>query len=76
MNLSNLDINRSSYIACISNSPSVKQRLADLGIIVGTKITPILTSPSGHIRAYFVKDTLLAIRDEDAVKIEVDNYKR
>ena len=72
MNLSNLDINQSSYITCINNSPAVKQRLANLGIIAGTKIIPILTSPSGHIRAYLIKDTLLAIRDDEAELIMIE----
>ena len=49
--------------------PVKEQRFTDLGFISGTKITPILTSPSGNIRAYNIKDTILAIRDTDSVNI-------
>ena len=49
----------------------IKQRFIDLGFISGTKITPVLTSPSGNIRAYYIKDTLLAIRDDESKKINI-----
>ena len=69
MTLDKLPLNQSGTIKNIKGSVEIKQRFTDLGFISGTKITPILTSPSGNIRAYNIKDTILAIRDTDSVNI-------
>lgn len=69
MTLDKLPLNQSGTIKNIKCSVEIKQRFTDLGFISGTKITPILTSPSGNIRAYNIKDTILAIRDADSVNI-------
>lgn len=69
MKLVNLKLNEFGNIKEINCSKDIKKRFIDLGFITGTKITPILTSPSGGIRAYLIKDTLIAIRNEDAFNI-------
>jgi len=46
--------------------------MLDLGIISGTAITPVFRSPIGDPTAYEVRGTLLALRQEDALKIEVE----
>lgn len=69
MKLSNLKINEFGNIQKINCTPEIKKRFIDLGFIQGSKITPVLTSPSGNIRAYLIKDTVIAIRDEDSSNI-------
>lgn len=69
MTLFDLKLNKIGKIYEIKCAPEIKKRFLDLGFIKGTKITPSLTSPAGNIRAYLIKDTLIAIRDEDAVNI-------
>lgn len=69
MTLLDLKLNEIGNINNINCSPEIKKRFLDLGFVKDTKISPILTSPSGNIRAYLIKDTLIAIRDEDAKKI-------
>lgn len=69
MKLSNLKINEFGNIQKINCAPEIKKRFIDLGFIQGSKITPVLTSPSGNIRAYLIKDTVIAIRDEDSSNI-------
>lgn len=46
-------------------------KLMNLGVISGTQITPLFISPFGGIRAYLVKGSVLAMRDEQAKNIEV-----
>lgn len=69
MTLLDLKLNEIGNIKNINCSPEIKKRFLDLGFIKNTKISPILTSPAGNIRAYLIKDTLIAIRDEDALNI-------
>ncbi len=71
MTLLDLKLNEIGNINNINCSPEIKKRFLDLGFVKNTKIIPILTSPSGNIRAYLIKDTLIAIRNEDALNILV-----
>lgn len=71
MTLSDLKLNEIGIINKINCSSEIKKRFLDLGFVKDTKISPILTSPSGNIRAYLIKDTLIAIRNEDAKKISI-----
>ena len=48
-----------------------KRRLLDLGLIKGTKIKPVLISPSKDPRAYEFRGNLIAIREEDSSKIKI-----
>ena len=50
----------------------IRRRILDLGIIPGTIIKPVLKSPFSEPRAFEVRNTLLAIRKEDAEKIFVE----
>lgn len=71
MKLSELEINKTGIVKRNNNSKEIAKRFQDLGITSNTRIIPILNSPSGKIRAYYVKDTLLAIRDQEAENIEI-----
>lgn len=46
-------------------------RLYDLGLVKGTKIRPVLKSMFEGAAAYSVKDSVLALRNEDAKNITV-----
>lgn len=71
MTLDKLNLNESGKIKKVNCSPEIKQRFIDLGFIQGCSIKPVLTSISGNIRAYYIKDTLLAIRDTDSSNITI-----
>lgn len=71
MSLDKLPINIVGKVNDIKCVEGIKRRLLDLGIIEGTKIEPVLLSPSGDPRAFSVRGTLIAIRKEDAENIEV-----
>lgn len=71
MSLDKLPINIVGKVNDIKCVEGIKRRLLDLGIIKGTKIEPVLLSPSGDPRAFSVRGTLIAIRKEDAKNIEI-----
>ena len=47
------------------------RRMLDLGIVSGSEIKAIHKSPMGNLTAYFIKGTVIAIRDSDAKNILV-----
>lgn len=71
MALSDLPLNKTGIITSLNCNENIKRRLLDLGLIEGTCITPLLVSPSSDPRAFAIRDTLIAIRKEDASKIHV-----
>lgn len=72
MTLKNLELNAPAKILNINCTSQIKKRFIDLGFIKGSLITPVLTSPSGNIRAYYIKDTLLALRDSETQNITIE----
>lgn len=50
---------------------NIKRRLLDLGLVKNACITPILISPSHGLKAYDIRGTLIAIRDEDSSLIYI-----
>ncbi len=69
--LSSLPMNTSGKVINLNCNGNIKRRLLDLGIVKGTKITPILKSPSGDPTAFFIRGSTIALRREDADLIEV-----
>ena len=49
-----------------------KLRLFDLGFFRGSRVLPLYECCGGGTRVYRVKDTLIALRDRDAVCISVE----
>ncbi len=72
MNLHELKLQEKANIVNIQCSENIKRRLLDLGLIKGTKIVPVLISPSGDPKAFEVRGTLIAIREEDTKQIEIE----
>ena len=71
-NLNQLPLNKSGKINKIKCDEGIKRRLLDMGLVKGTEITPILISPSGDPRAFLVRGTIIAIREEDAKNIKIN----
>ncbi len=70
--LDNVPINTIATVNKISCDWNIRRRLMDLGIIEDTKIIPVLTSPTGDSKAYDVRKTILALRQDDAKDIFVN----
>ena len=71
-NLNQLPLNKSGKINKIECGEGIKRRLLDMGLVKGTEITTILISPSGDPRAFLVRGTIIAIREEDAKNIKIN----
>lgn len=53
----------------------LRRRMRELGMVEGTKIRGLFCSPFGNPTAYRVRGTVLAVRTEDAEKIEIEAVK-
>ena len=71
MYLNNIKNNGYYTIDKINLPEKTKRRLYDIGLVTGTKIKLLFTSPSKKIKAYLIRDSIIAIRDKDASKIKV-----
>lgn len=69
--LSQLPLNKNGIIDKIECDEGIKRRLLDMGLVKGTDIVPILVSPSGDPRAFLVRGTIIAIREDDAKNIKI-----
>ena len=73
--LNDLPLNKYGYIKCLKCNDNIKRRLLDLGLIEGTLICPVLVSASKDPRAFLVRGSTIAIRNEDANKIEINFHQ-
>lgn len=72
-NLNLLPINKYGTVKNVIGDENTKRRLLDLGLVKGTKVKPVLVSPSNGLRAYEFRSSLIAIRKEDAEKISLED---
>ena len=72
MTLNELKINEIGYVKDLKSSNGVKRRLLDLGLIKETKIKPVFVSPSGDPTAFEIRGSVIAIRVEDTMLIELE----
>lgn len=62
-------------------SDELRRRILDLGLIADTRVKVLQKSPAGDPTAYFVRGTVISLRNSDArgILVEVDtddpNYK-
>ena len=75
MRLTDLKNNDVAIIKKIDLSDNEIRRLYDLGFVVGSKVIQVLVSPSKNIKAYSVKGSIVALRNSNASKIEVEYAK-
>ncbi len=73
MKLSEIKNNKKFKIEKIDFHGIKKRRLYDLGFIPGQTIEKMYSSAFNNPSCYKVKDTFIALRKEDAYKIEVSN---
>ena len=72
MCLNELKLGENAIVLEIKKEAPLKQRFLDLGIISGMKIMCVLESPFKNPKAYEIRGTTIAIRDEDAKFIKVE----
>ena len=72
MNLNKIDFNKRAVIKSINLHGIKKRRLFDLGFIPGEMVIKEFESIFKNPICYKIKNTLIALRNEDACNIEVD----
>ena len=62
----------------VNNTGNIRRRLLDLGFIPGVMVSAILQSPFKDPIAYKIKNTVIALRNEDSkqILVEVLKWKR
>lgn len=58
---------------CDSN---VRKRLLDLGFVKGAEVSVQNISPLGDPVAYYIHETLIALRKEDALMVHIDKLDK
>ena len=74
ISLSELNLNQKGIVVDINCNSSIKRRLLDLGLIPGTYITPVFSSPFGEPTAFEFRDTIISIRKEDCSLIKIKSF--
>lgn len=70
--LNRIPLNTDCKIEKLNCDGVIKRRLLDLGFVKDTSVTPVLLSPSKGVKAFWIRNTLIAIRDEDSSLILVN----
>ncbi len=71
MTLDTLPIGERALIETITTEDSMRRRLQDMGLIVGTAITCVGKAPAGDPIAIAVRGAVVALRAEDCHAITV-----
>lgn len=69
--LNNLNKGEVSRIISIDNKLNIKKRLLELGLTNGVLIECILINPFKNMKAYRVKNTIIALRNDDSAFIRI-----
>ncbi len=69
--LSSAPLGSPCRITRLAASGLTRRRLLDIGLVPGACVSPVRRSPAGDPTAYSVKDTLVALRAEEASQVIV-----
>ena len=72
MTLNMLKTGRTATVKGIFSTSTERRRMVDLGILPGTLIENVMTSPLGDPIAYKIRSAVIALRREQAELIEVE----
>lgn len=67
--LKNLRSGESCIIEKILTVGSMRRRFMDIGLLEGTRVECVGTSPCGDPKAFLIRGAVIAIREEDCAKI-------
>jgi len=69
--LSDCVLGEDVYVLKLNSNDEIKRRFLDIGLSKNTKVVPLFDSICGGIRAYKIRNSLIAIRNKDADNIIV-----
>lgn len=70
-NLYNVPAGDTVRINGLTADGAIRRRLLDIGLTEGAQATCLYQSPSGDPKAYLIRGAVIALRAEDASRIEV-----
>jgi len=71
LSLDRLPIGKKARVTALASDGAVRRRMQDLGIIDGTEIEPLYSSPFGNPIAYLIRGAVIALRSDISCKIIV-----
>lgn len=71
MTLKDVSIGSKATVTGLRLEGAERRRLLDLGLAIGTVVEAVRRSPLGDPVAYLIRGSLVALRSEQAEKIEV-----
>ena len=71
-NLNELKINEEGTIISVNTNSNIKRRLMDIGFVKGEKVKLILKNFGDNMRAYKIKNTVIALRVSDTKNILIE----
>ena len=69
ISLNRLQPGQKGVVAKLRTQGPMRRRLQDIGLIEGTELECTGRSPGGDPAAYLIKESLIALRDEDSREI-------
>ena len=72
MKLKELEIGKSAVVTAVGGEGSLRQHFLDMGVIPGTRVTPVKLAPMGDPMQLSLHGYELSLRLADAEKIEVE----
>lgn len=74
-NLNNLFVGEEAVIKKINLSGSIKRRLLDIGLVPGTRVKCLFFSPFNNPKAYGVRGSVIALRNDESKNIMVEKLE-
>ena len=72
ISLNELKINEEGIIIKVNTNENIKRRLMDIGFVKGEKVKLILKNFGDNMRAYKIKNTIMALRLKDTKNILIE----
>ena len=69
--LDRLPLGVTGIVDCVNCNENIKNRIYDFGIMENSVIVPLFKSPFGDPSAYYVKNAVVALRNNDCKDIIV-----
>ncbi|MBQ8790749.1 MAG: ferrous iron transport protein A [Ruminiclostridium sp.] len=70
-----LEQGETGRVTDIFTTGDMRRRFMDMGLIRGTKVSCLIKSAGGHISAYLVRGTVIAVRSDDVREIFVEKLR-
>ncbi len=71
VNMCDMELDKKGIIKKVDVNEDMKRRFMDIGIVIDSSIVRVLEDYNKSISAYFIMDSLIAIRNKDVEGIMV-----